>query len=293
MQSKTAFPCDSLSADPARSFESHVSTKSRRLKLQLHLCQSSSNMQSVIRQQSSRQHHRQGGFVRQRSAAFGKSSLKYRMDPGHCGDGPLPVWPPSVWWSDADGARRLQHWQEKRSLSGLPLFTHVCNAAAQAVPLTLDERVADVSYLDLDMRDEEGMTPGTGTWLCARRDLHRAVTFVEAAIASGGTVLVNCFAGMNRSGAILLAWLLLHRESDGTCLGFTADGAASHLRSLEPFALNNQSLLECALSLKDGPRPPCGTQEHWILRLPEKPAAAPEKRVVEEFEDSEDLMPLI
>ena len=28
--------------------------------------------------------------------------------------------------------------------------------------------------------------PGTGTWLCARRDLHRAVTFVEAAIASGG-----------------------------------------------------------------------------------------------------------
>ena len=44
-----------------------------------------------------------------------------------------------------------------------------------------------------------------------------------------------------------------------TCLGFTADGAASHLRSLEPFALNNQSLLECALSLKV-PRPQlCGS----------------------------------
>ncbi|OLP89686.1 hypothetical protein AK812_SmicGene28819 [Symbiodinium microadriaticum] len=215
------------------------------------------------------------------------------MDHGHRGDGPLPVWPPSVWWSDAHGARRLQHWQEKRSLSGLPRFTHLCNAAAQAVPLTLDERAADVSYLDLDMRDEEGMTPGTGTWLCARRDLHRAVAFVDAAVASGGTVLVNCFAGMNRSGAILLAWLLLHRESDGTCLGFTPDGAAAHLRSLEPFALNNQSLLDCALSLKDSPRPPFGTQEHWILRLPERPAAAPEKRVVEEFEDSEGLMPLI
>ena len=68
-----------------------------------------------------------------------------------------------------------------------------------------------------------------------------------------------------------------------TCLGFTPDGAAAHLRSLEPFALNNQSLLDCALSLKvpspklpwfgnqiqhttcyacqDSPRPPFGTQD--------------------------------
>ena len=40
-------------------------------------------------------------------------------------------------------------------------------------------------------------------------------------------------------------------------------------------------------------RYPASWKEHWILRLPERPAAAPEKRVVEEFEDSEGLMPLI
>ena len=85
--------------------------------------------------------------------------------------------------------------------------------------------------------------PGTGTWLRACRDLQRAVAFVDGAVLSGasaaalspgtrnasrinqphapnspggGTVLVNCFAGLNRSGAILLAWLLAHRRSDGS-----------------------------------------------------------------------------
>ena len=86
-------------------------------------------------------HDKQGGFVRQLSGPVGKSSFPKRMDHGHRGDGPLPVWPPSVWhqaqlqfccraaacgrreeipnnrWSDADGARRLQHWQEQLGLS--------------------------------------------------------------------------------------------------------------------------------------------------------------------------------
>ncbi|CAE7556503.1 unnamed protein product [Symbiodinium pilosum] len=183
-----------------------------------------------------------------------------------------------------------------RHLSGLPKFTHLCNAASQAVPLTLDERAEDVAYLDLEMRDEEGMQPGTGTWRWTCQSLLRAVAFVDSAVLSGGTVLVNCFAGMNRSGAILLSWLLMHRNDGKKSLGFTAEGATSYLRSLEPFALNNQSLLECALAVAMGDEQwlAPSVQETWILKVPERPVGAPSKGVVEEVEEVEaaELVPL-
>ncbi|CAE8734493.1 unnamed protein product [Polarella glacialis] len=220
---------------------------------------------------------------------------------GHSGQGPIPVWPPSVWWGDADSVRRLGHWQQQREAEGLPRITHVCNTAANAVPLPVEQRVEQVSYLDLEMLDAPDMQPGTGLWACSIRDLRFAVTFVEAAVASGGVVLVNCFAGHNRSGATLLAWLLLHRDASGSSLGFTPEGALRHLRSMEPHALNNERLKDCALAVADadvsaGPmRMTAGhAQECWVIQVPQRSSARSKAplEVQEEAEESDLLMPL-
>ena len=78
-----------------------------------------------------------------------------------------------------------------------------------------------------------------------KRAVGRAVAFISAALGDGGCVLVNCQAGQNRSGAVLLAWLLMHQR------GFSASGATAHLRSIKDGALTNGSLKRIAEELAD------------------------------------------
>mmetsp|Transcript_103034 Transcript_103034/g.322169 ORF Transcript_103034/g.322169 Transcript_103034/m.322169 type:complete len:128 (+) Transcript_103034:82-465(+) len=115
---------------------------------------------------------------------------------------------------------------------------------------------------------------------------------MEEAVAEGGVVLVNCWAGQNRSGAVLLAWLLTHRDPDtGAALGFTPQGATDHLRSIEPAALNNESLQRCVVEmLEDGTATtgcvqllePAGTGNARLLQLPPRPPTRPAAEPFEE-----------
>jgi atypical dual specificity phosphatase len=57
----------------------------------------------------------------------------------------------------------------------------------------------DVSRLHLSTADGGVLTPDA---------LDRAVECIDAALASGGVVFVHCRAGQERTGAVLLAWLL-------------------------------------------------------------------------------------
>lgn len=209
---------------------------------------------------------------------------------------PRPVWPPSLWWGDRDSVQGLDRWQKLRELKGLARITHVCNLAAQpnAVPIPLDDRVEGVSYLDLEMLDAPDMEEGWGLWARSERDLRIAVGFVDKVVSDGGVVLVNCYAGQNRSGAVLLAWLLTHRTSSGAGLGFTEAGALSHLRAIEPQVLNNKKLELCALQVAAGGQNldasacPMGTQPRsWVMSFPA--AAAPKPVEVQEEVEECDL----
>eukprot|EP00928_Gymnodinium_smaydae_P002638 TRINITY_DN10943_c0_g1_i4.p1 TRINITY_DN10943_c0_g1~~TRINITY_DN10943_c0_g1_i4.p1 ORF type:complete len:241 (+),score=45.31 TRINITY_DN10943_c0_g1_i4:46-723(+) len=186
---------------------------------------------------------------------------------------PRAVWPPQVWWGDADSLLRLRHWQRKRSVEGLPEITHACNLAASAVRLEEAQRLDDVTYLELEMLDAPHMEPGTGLWSESSRFLRKAVAFVDRAVVAGGVVLVNCWAGQNRSGAVLLAWLLMHRRpASGDPLGFTKVGALELLRGIDSAALNNQKLKDCAYNVVDDvgciASLPAAADSSWQLDLP-------------------------
>jgi hypothetical protein len=152
----------------------------------------------------------------------------------------------SVWWGDADAVERLPFWQDKRIATDVPATTHVCNCASTAVCAQQHE---SVHYLNLPMLDVGPplMTPEKPLWQETADRLREAVEFVEAACSAGGTVLVNCYAGQNRSGAVLLAWLLMHR---GSCdLGSSPEAAFGHLKSIEREAVVNASLRRCAFEV--------------------------------------------
>lgn len=141
---------------------------------------------------------------------------------------------------------RLDFWQRFREKEGLPRITHVCNTAANAVPVPPEQNLDGVTFLNLEMLDAPFpmLSPGSELWQHTLRDIRAAVDFVSEAYDSGGAVLVNCYAGQNRSGAVLLAWMLTHES-----MGFTPFYAKDHLRRVEPECLNNVWLERCALEV--------------------------------------------
>lgn len=201
--------------------------------------------------------------------------------------GPRPVWPPSVWWGDADSVQRLHYWQQRRKAEDLPPITHVCNVAANGVPLQAEERHEDVTYMDIRMLDVRGDEPGTTIWTRNERDLRAAVDFIEETVQSKGIVLVNCHMGQNRSGAVLLAWLLTHRTgpNQDSTLGFNPERAMRHLRQIEPEAVNNDSLRRLAMEVAGASlssKPPADTSGNapaplgWLLQMPRRKSPSPE-----------------
>eukprot|EP00929_Paragymnodinium_shiwhaense_P115757 TRINITY_DN8482_c0_g2_i2.p2 TRINITY_DN8482_c0_g2~~TRINITY_DN8482_c0_g2_i2.p2 ORF type:complete len:223 (-),score=44.58 TRINITY_DN8482_c0_g2_i2:177-845(-) len=200
-----------------------------------------------------------------------------------------PVWAPHIWWGNAASVERLAHWQQRRKEEGLPLITHVCNTAANAVHVPLEERVDGVEYLDLEMLDAPNMLPTGEYWHINKPQLEKALSFVEDAFAKGGIVLVNCQMGQNRSGAVLLAWMLTHKcTKTEKPLDFTVPGAQEYLRFIKPGALNNNSLVDLALEVakyhKNGNPIVHTMTKSWVVNLPD----APVKEKVETVEEEED-----
>eukprot|EP00419_Tripos_fusus_P003509 CAMPEP_0172670616 /NCGR_PEP_ID=MMETSP1074-20121228/10406_1 /TAXON_ID=2916 /ORGANISM="Ceratium fusus, Strain PA161109" /LENGTH=239 /DNA_ID=CAMNT_0013487549 /DNA_START=63 /DNA_END=782 /DNA_ORIENTATION=+ len=166
------------------------------------------------------------------------------------GTGPKCAWGPQVWWGDADSVIRLAHWQQRRDLEGLPRITHVCNTAAKTARVPYQDRVPGVQYLDLQMFDLFSITRRSSLWPHIERDLRRAVAFVEEAVRDGGIVLINCWAGQNRSGSVILTWLLTHKVPEtGESLGLTPEEAVEHLKSVQPRSLSNHCLEKCVLAM--------------------------------------------
>mmetsp|Transcript_86929 Transcript_86929/g.172566 ORF Transcript_86929/g.172566 Transcript_86929/m.172566 type:complete len:222 (-) Transcript_86929:62-727(-) len=166
------------------------------------------------------------------------------------GTGPKCAWGPQVWWGDADSVIRLAHWQQRRDLEGLPRITHVCNTAAKTARVPYQDRVPGVQYLDLQMFDLFSITRRSSLWPHIERDLRRAVAFVEEAVRDGGIVLINCWAGQNRSGSVILTWLLTHKVPEtGASLGLTPDEAIAHMKAVNPRALSNNCLKKCVLAM--------------------------------------------
>merc|ERR1740129_870671 len=107
------------------------------------------------------------------------------------------------------------------------------------------------------MLDVPGITRRHVLWPRMEQDIRRALAFVEEAIGSGGVVLVNCQMGCNRSGVVVLAWLLTHREPEtGEPLGFTPASATDALLAIQPLALNNAAMKNCVIEMVEGHPPP-------------------------------------
>jgi len=169
------------------------------------------------------------------------------------GTGPRCVWAPQVWWGDADSVLRLTHWQQRHDQEGRPRITHVCNTASNAAIVRHQDRVPGVQYLDLQMLDVPGISRNgcnSYFWPNTERDLRKAVAFVEEAVHDGGIVLINCWAGQNRSGSVILTWLLTHKVPEtGESLGLTLEEAIEHMKVVQPRALSNNCLQKCVLAM--------------------------------------------
>lgn len=83
--------------------------------------------------------------------------------------------------------------------------THVVNAAASTVPNFYEDR--GLTYLALEMLDLPDFT-------LTRATIDTVCDFIDEALSSGGSVLVHCNAGISRSCALVLAFLIVRRGMD-------------------------------------------------------------------------------
>ncbi|KAH7961509.1 dual specificity protein phosphatase 19 [Rhipicephalus sanguineus] len=83
--------------------------------------------------------------------------------------------------------------------------THVVNAVASTVPNFHEDR--GLAYLALELLDLPDFT-------LTRDTIDKMCDFVDEALSSGGSVLVHCNAGVSRSCALVLAFLILRRGMD-------------------------------------------------------------------------------
>jgi len=81
-------------------------------------------------------------------------------------------------------------------------ITHLLNAAGKAGRTPVDLAGAGISYLELNGEDEEG-------YPMLAKHFEAASAFIRAAAAAGGRCLVHCVAGINRSGLLAVAELMM------------------------------------------------------------------------------------
>ena len=75
----------------------------------------------------------------------------------------------------------------------------------------------DVRHLHLPIRDFHPPS---------QHQLSEAVEFIDSSLASGGSVVVHCGAGLGRTGTVLAAWLVAH--------GSDSDDAVEEIRRRRP-----------------------------------------------------------
>ena len=106
----------------------------------------------------------------------------------------LPTIAPRLWVGAASAAANLG-WLRARGI------THVVNVASE-VP---NFHAAELTYHSMRLRDSsDDMVP------MMRALLPDACSFIDAALAAGGTVLVHCRMGLSRSAAVAVAFAM-HR----------------------------------------------------------------------------------
>ena len=112
---------------------------------------------------------------------------------------PLPcVIMPHLMLSDLEAAVKLE------SLKKLGI-THILNAASEIGPQTRERAVSSgFHYLHLRAEDEAGYD--------MMQHLDLATAFIEQARTGGGRCVVHCYAGVNRSGLLAVASLMLHER---------------------------------------------------------------------------------
>jgi len=96
---------------------------------------------------------------------------------------------------------------DKRCANELALLeafgiTHILNVAGRCG--ATDHTATRKGYLELSAQDEEGYD--------IMQHLHTAIAFINKARSEGGRTLIHCQAGINRSGALACAALMLHER---------------------------------------------------------------------------------
>lgn len=106
--------------------------------------------------------------------------------------------------------------------------THVVNAAAISVPDYHEG--SGLTYLPLQMHDLPSFT-------ITRETFQVACDFIEQALSSGGAVFVHCVAGISRSGALVVAYLMVKR-------GMSLHEALSRARAARPVVNPNDGFMQ-------------------------------------------------
>jgi len=158
-----------------------------------------------------------------------------------------------LYWGDAASIYNLDVWRELLGISA------VMNTASNIVEIA--DRLPGVEYCEEPMLDGP-VCSDEQQRSAAIASLQRALDFVEAKRQNGGTVLVNCQAGLNRSGATLLGHLLRRR---GASTHEEAVKVVHELRERKPAGLANPDLLECAMEVAGLPPIAAGSRVEWTL----------------------------
>ncbi|KAH8042381.1 hypothetical protein HPB51_022189 [Rhipicephalus microplus] len=126
-------------------------------------------------------------------------------------------------------------WCLLRSLA----VTHVVNAVATTVPNFHEDR--GLTYLALELLDLPDFTLTLDT-------IDKVCDFIDEALSSGGSVLVHCNAGVSRSCALVLAFLILRR-------GMDLREALERARTARPVVRPNDGFLRQLKELQKSVRP--------------------------------------
>ena len=146
--------------------------------------------------------------------------------------------------------------------------THILNVAGRSGLIEPTECAASsgIKTLQLSADDEEG-------YPIIARHLHAAKEFINDAKATGGRCLIHCVAGINRSGCLATAALMLDERLEVL-------DAVRRVKGARRMVLENWSFQEQLVELARkegllGKRPDVGVSVglHLPTRAPRKPAA--------------------
>ena len=105
-------------------------------------------------------------------------------------------------------------------------FTHVINCAVTDCPTGAEYYGDGIKYLGFKADDREGYD--------ILQHFQETYDAIEDARTSGGKVLLHCIMGINRSGALATAYVMLHKNMD-------VISAAKFVKAARGCILTNQS----------------------------------------------------